>query len=130
MTELKRETLGSEVQRARQRMGLSQDELGQQTGLGQTVVSRIESGARKIDLVELVRIATVLHTSVDEILNNAMAAEAAETLPIGGDELELLALRLQGQDTPEQVRQALDWVPDFVASLRSLEQTEGKPARD
>ncbi len=122
MPDLSRSALGTAVQRARQDAGLSQDELGQKTGLGQTVVSRIESAARKIDLVELLRIAAAVDTTVDELLAVATAIDTEpHDLDGAHDEHALLALRLGSESSPNDVKRAMSWVPAFVGELRELE---------
>lgn len=129
---LSREALGLALQRARAAAGLTQGELGQLTGLGQPLVSRLEAGTRKIDLVELVRVAAALELSVDELLTDAVADAQQDE----GDETdhrdvpELVALRLSNADSGGR---ALEWVPGFLTHLGRLESLhdgdDGGPAR-
>ena len=44
--------IGDRIKIARQKIGLSQKALGEQIGLDDTKISKIESGERKIDWVE------------------------------------------------------------------------------
>lgn len=130
MPDLSREALGAAVQRARLDAGLTQDELGRRTGLGQTVVSRIESAGRKIDLVELLRIADAVDATVDELLATAAALDeqgqaGAEGADDGRAEPELLALRLGAGADASGAADALGWVPGFVRELRRLEAGTG-----
>lgn len=118
MTVLSREALGTAILRARSAAGLTQGQLGELTGLGQPLVSRIEMGARKVDLVELIRIAAALEVTVDGLIEDASSSAEASVSP-SADEPELVALRLA--DADESTAQALAWVPDFLRNLRSLE---------
>ena len=119
MTALSRESLGTAILRARTAAGLTQGQLGELTGLGQPLISRIEMGTRKIDLVELVRVAAVLELTVDTLIANASASAPAAPL---AEEAELVALRLAAAD--DSTAQALGWVPDFLRRLRRLERLD------
>jgi transcriptional regulator with XRE-family HTH domain len=122
MTELSREALGGAIQRARSGAGLTQGQLGDLTGLGQPLVSRIEAGTRKVDLVELVRVATALDVTLDDLIADAARPSLDVVTSEPTDVAELVALRLA--DADESVTKALSWVPDFVRQLRYLEQLD------
>lgn len=51
----------------RQEAGITQDELGHMAGVTQKMVSAIETGKRKPSLKLLMRIATVLGCTLDEL---------------------------------------------------------------
>lgn len=59
---------GEKVRAARERAGLSQEELGERTGLGQHGISRIETGRSKITLDKALKIARALGMATGEIL--------------------------------------------------------------
>jgi Zn-dependent peptidase ImmA (M78 family)/transcriptional regulator with XRE-family HTH domain len=89
--ELTRVHLGERIARARERANLPQGALAELLGLSQSAVSRIESGERSIDSLELAHIARVLGVSVLDLLEEnplmeellvAARAEAAETAAI------------------------------------------------
>ena len=126
MTGLSRVGLGAAIQRARAKAGLSQGQLGDLTGLGQPLISRIEAGSRKVDLVELVTIAGALAVRLDDILEAAQAPQSDE---IAGA-TELIALRVAGARDAQAVRQSLAWVDDFVEKLRRLEQLDAQATED
>jgi transcriptional regulator with XRE-family HTH domain len=117
---ISREGLGAAIGAARAEAGLTQEQLGELTGLGQTVVSRIESGQRKIESLELLAIARALSVDLDELL---ATAEARGVAPEPADDIELLALRLRKR-SPGAV-EALGWVPEFIKRLARLEELEG-----
>lgn len=89
--ELTRVHLGERIARARERANLSQGELAELLGLTQSAISRIESGERSVDSLELARLAKVLRVSVLDLLEEnplmeellvAARAEAAESAAI------------------------------------------------
>jgi transcriptional regulator with XRE-family HTH domain len=117
MAPISREDLGAAIAAARTRAGLSQEQLGELTGLGQTAVSRIESGHRRVESIELLAIARALRVDLDELLT---AAEALGDVPDPADDARLLTLRLQ--DRGSGAVKALDWVPTFLQRLARLEE--------
>lgn len=62
---------------ARKAAGLTQAELAQRLHCHQSFVARIESGERRVDVVELIVLSRAIETSADGILK---AVEAATTL--------------------------------------------------
>ena len=116
---ISRADLGAAITAARAGAGLTQEQLGELTGLGQTVVSRIESGQRKIESIELLTIARALGVDLAELL---AAAEARGVAPDPADDVELLALRLRDRG-PDAV-EALGWVPGFLKRLAQLEELD------
>jgi transcriptional regulator with XRE-family HTH domain len=126
MNALSRDALGAAIQRTRVRMGLTQGQLGELTGLGQPLVSRIEAGTRKVDLVELLRVAAALDVKVDDLLNEALTKDT-DRAQDGESTPELIALRLADADT--DARTALHWVPEFLSRLRRLEQLDADAQR-
>jgi transcriptional regulator with XRE-family HTH domain len=114
---ISRADLGAAITAARMAAGLSQEQLGELTGLEQAAVSRIESGHRKIESIELLSIARALRIDLNELL---AAAETRGDLPDPAEDVRLLALRLRDRD-PGAVK-ALDWVPIFLRRLARLEE--------
>ena len=57
--------LGRRIAEARRVAGLSQDQLGQPLGLDRSAISRIESGGRTVDTLELSRLAATLERPVE-----------------------------------------------------------------
>ena len=60
--------VGERVRAARLAAGLTQEELGARTGLDRTMIVKIESGNRRIDAMELVRLSSALQVPVDFLL--------------------------------------------------------------
>jgi len=57
-----RNDVGQSIAARRQELGLTQSQLGEAAGLDQTVISRIESGQRGLDALELVSLARALES--------------------------------------------------------------------
>lgn len=97
----------------REEAGLTQQQLGNESGLGQTAVSRIETGDRRIDTLELLDIARAVGVTVNEVLDRAATLDGAE------DGVQLLALRVGDRD-PEV--ESLEWVEQFLRDFDRLER--------
>lgn len=52
------------LQKIRSDVGLTQREVAKKLGVGQSVVSKYESGERRLDLIELEQVANALNTSL------------------------------------------------------------------
>lgn len=118
--ELTEQHLAQRIERARQRVGLSQAQLAEAVGLSQSAISRIESGARAVSSLELAAIADHLGVSVVALLEARPLAEE---------------LHLAARDLPDDLsgaQKALGRVVDlarFAQLLRSLEvQWDGRAA--
>lgn len=57
----------------RNRIGLSQAELAAKLGRYQSVVSQIESGGRRIDVIELLDIAEIIGLDVQAVINDLLS---------------------------------------------------------
>jgi transcriptional regulator with XRE-family HTH domain/Zn-dependent peptidase ImmA (M78 family) len=60
--------VGERVRAARLAAGLTQEELGARAGLDRTMIVKIESGIRRIDAMELIRLSGALQVPVDFLL--------------------------------------------------------------
>jgi transcriptional regulator with XRE-family HTH domain len=107
-----RDELGSAISALRDEAGLTQQRLGEDTGLGQTAISRIETGDRRVETLELLDIAQALGVTVDVILERAVGVGATN------DGVQLLALRVGDQD-PDAA--SLAWVAPFLEHFEHLE---------
>lgn len=105
-----RRRLGAAIAVARAAAGLTQSGLGRATGLGQTVVSRIESGGRRVDSQELTRIAAALGVEIAALLGPPGTGDYRERLRQIGD---------------AELTRSLDWVPQFLDDLEWLERLGG-----
>ena len=114
---LTQEQLGDRIGRARERAGLSQAELGVRVELTQSALSRIESGERGVDSLELAAIAEALDVSVLDLLESEPVAEELR-----------VAARLDEATEPATVDRALTRVLDVVRLDRLLDEL-GEPER-
>lgn len=64
--------LGQRIRTARLAAGLSQEQLAELVGLTSQHISHTEVASTKISLPALVKIANVLHTSVDKLLSDSI----------------------------------------------------------
>ena len=62
--------LGAKIEARRKKLGLSQAELGQRVGVGQTAVCRWENGAAQPSLENLVKLSQILEMPLDDLLND------------------------------------------------------------
>jgi transcriptional regulator with XRE-family HTH domain len=60
--------VGNNVRRAREAIGLSQEELGDKAGIDRTYVSGVERGVRNPTVKVLARLADALETTPDKLL--------------------------------------------------------------
>lgn len=74
--------LGEAVRRRRLEIGLSQEELGLESGIHRTYVGGVERGERNISLANLMRLASVLQTRPSSLLS------VAERDPAWRDEIQ------------------------------------------
>jgi transcriptional regulator with XRE-family HTH domain/Zn-dependent peptidase ImmA (M78 family) len=63
--------VGERMRLARLAAGFTQEELGAKAGLDRTMIVKIESGDRRIDAMELVRLSSALQVPVDFLLRSA-----------------------------------------------------------
>ncbi|MBE0448525.1 MAG: helix-turn-helix transcriptional regulator [Actinobacteria bacterium] len=99
--------LGRNIERARQYSGLSQSELANLIGLDRSAISRIESGERRVDSIELVNIARALGISESSLLKT--------------EETEILYLRAP-EGEQEEIKQQVEWVNDFLEKYEFLKE--------
>lgn len=62
------EVVAVAVRKARQNLGLSQEDLALEAGLDRTYVSQVERGTRNCTIVVLARLARALKTTPDRLL--------------------------------------------------------------
>ncbi|MFN8188055.1 MAG: XRE family transcriptional regulator [Gaiellales bacterium] len=112
MTSLSRADLGSRIARARDAADLSQTDLAELIGLSQSAISRIESGQRGIDSLELAAIAEALGVSVLDLL---------EPRPLA----QRLRVAARQQDVESTVvEKAIDRVSDVIRFWELIDRRE------
>lgn len=109
-----RQILGARLREAREYLGLSQDEVAKYLGIPRTALSHIESGQRRIDALELKKVALLYKRPVAYFTGEA---QADGSLP---DDVAHLARAASGLS--ERDRQELNRFADY---LRARAQSEG-----
>lgn len=78
-TDLARKQLGEKLRRAREYIGLSQDDVAKHLALPRTALSNMESGTRRVDALELQKLANLYRRSMGYFTEEP--DDAASTLP-------------------------------------------------
>lgn len=76
--EQQRLRLGRRLKDTREYLGLSQQQVAERTGIVRSAVSDIERGVRKVDIMELQKLARLYRLSVSYFLDEDEAADAGE----------------------------------------------------
>jgi transcriptional regulator with XRE-family HTH domain len=103
--------VGERISQLRKSLEISQQKLAEMVGYEtSTAISLIESGKRRVQLVELEQFAKVLHTSSQYLLT--------------GKEPQVdiaVALRAENDLKPEEIQKVVSFI-DFIKSERNNEQ--------
>jgi transcriptional regulator with XRE-family HTH domain len=108
-TEADRQALGERLREAREYMGLKQEEVAKHLGIPRSALSNVEAGQRRIDALELTRLAKLYQrpvtwfTGEDGLVDNELSTEVAH--------VARAAASLSNQDRKELARFA-----DFLKS--------------
>jgi len=105
--EQERERLGARLRDARKYLGLKQEEVAEYLGIQRTALGDIESGQRRVEAIELTRLAKLYKQSVSYFIGEDVAAD----FPAGIAHLARQAAKLSDQDQAELSR--------FVEYLRA-----------
>jgi transcriptional regulator with XRE-family HTH domain len=109
-SELDRSELGERLKQAREYLELSQDEVAKKIGLPRTAVSLIESGQRRIDALELQKLAELYQRPVSSFTGEVISAQLPEDI----EHLARAATKLSQRD-----RQELQRFAEFLNSRSS-----------
>lgn len=115
--ELERQRLGEQLRREREYLGYSQDEVADALGITRPAVSLIESGQRKVEALELKRLAALYGRSVAYLTGD-------ESEPSAGEPVRALA-RLAKTLSPND----LDELQRFAEFLRTRGKTNKRGRR-
>jgi transcriptional regulator with XRE-family HTH domain len=110
-----RQNLGARLREAREYLGLSQDEVAKYLNIPRTALSHIESGQRRIDALELKKVAG--------LYKRAVAYFTGENQAGGGMPEDVAHLARAAADLSERDRQELSRFADYLRARRA--QTDG-----
>jgi len=105
-----RETLGATLREAREYRGFSQEEVSKYLGLPRSAISLIESGARRVDVLELRKLATLYRCSIEELTGKAVLKSEPDSVKM----VARAAAALSPEDQSEVLRFA-----QFLQSRKS-----------
>jgi transcriptional regulator with XRE-family HTH domain len=108
-----RKNLGARLREAREYVGLSQDEVARALGIARPAVSLIESGQRRVEALELKRLADLYGRSVAEFTGDS---DRDAELPEVVRHLARAAAKLTKADQSELIR--------FAEFLKSRSQAK------
>ncbi|MGO8869002.1 MAG: helix-turn-helix domain-containing protein [Alphaproteobacteria bacterium] len=111
--EAERQRLGEKLRQAREYIKLSQDEVARHLGIPRTALGNIESGQRRVDAIELKRLAELYRQPISHFTGEE---EEATALPADVAHLSRAAAKLSIKDREELSR--------FVEYLRARSTTE------
>ncbi len=116
-TERGRQALGERLRQAREYVGLKQDEVAKHLGIPRSALSNVEAGQRKVDALELTRLAKLYQRPIswftgEEVVGQELPAEVAH--------VARAAASLSNQDRQELARFA-----DFLKSRAKTRSSDG-----
>lgn len=110
-----RHALGARLREEREYLGFSQEEVARHLGLSRSAVSLMESGARRVDALELNRLARLFQTSMEYLTGPGQDEPESESLRL----VARTAANLSPSDRREILR--------FAQFLRSRKRDEPTP---
>ncbi len=112
-----RKTLGAKLRESREYFGLSQDEVAHAVGLTRSAISLLESGQRKVDALELKKLAELYQRPVAEFTGEVDVVDSP--VPETVQHLARAASKLTEADRAELLRFA-----EFLGAKASAKREE------
>jgi transcriptional regulator with XRE-family HTH domain len=116
-SDLDRALLGERLRQAREYLELSQDEVAKKLDIPRSAVSLIESGQRRVDAIELRRLAQLYQRPVSYFTGEAVVAAIPEDV----EHLARTAKKLSDRDREELARFA-----EFLSSRAASRNEDAK----
>lgn len=110
MSGQEREVLGARLKQAREYRGFLQEDVAKYVGIPRTAISLIESGARRVDAVELGKFARMFGCSTDEL---------AGVAPSGGTSSSAQFIARAAADLTEEDRAEVIRFAEFLKARRT-----------
>lgn len=108
--ETDRVTLGARLKEMREYRGFSQEEVAQYLGIPRPAISLMESGARKLDVLEVRKLSALYQCTVDELMSEDAPAVDQQSISL----VARAAAALSEEDRGEVLRFA-----EFLQSRRA-----------
>ena len=112
-----RAALGERLRIAREYVGLSQEEVAKHLGIPRSALSNVEAGQRKLDTLELTKLAKLYQRPITWITGEEGPLAEKDELPAEVAHLARAAAGLSSQDRRELAR--------FADFLKSRSRTKG-----
>ena len=109
-----RRTLGDRLRNLRKERGLSQQRLGQRSGLSGKFIGEVERGEKSVSVDSLYHVSVALDIPLRDLTDMGPARRSKGTNP----EVEKLLALLSGPRKPEQVRRAYEVLRAMFGSSR------------
>ncbi|MBP2409017.1 helix-turn-helix domain-containing protein [Brachybacterium fresconis] len=123
-----KQTLGRRIVRAREASGHTQTELAGMLGVDRSAISRLESGERKLDVAELMRLCEALDVPLAHLVGDepqTVASRRRDSGADGGSSWSMdVALQLMSQDAVTLQRMSLLETPTGRPELRAPQSHE------
>jgi transcriptional regulator with XRE-family HTH domain len=120
-----REYLAQKLKEAREYLGLSQEYVSQQTGIPRPAISEIEAGRRKVESLELNRLAVLYGRPWEYFLPEHGAAASAGASELKQTDQAEIRLRSLTKDLPREDREEILRFAEYVRHKKSASRTPG-----
>lgn len=104
-----RTNIGIRLREARERMALTQEQVGRLIGVSRVEVSYYETGYREISLGKLARLAALYGHSVDHFLGS------------DGDNLTEVAVAFRADELSDEDLQIVEWARGLISGIADLD---------
>lgn len=109
-----RAALGARLKDAREYRGFSQEDVAKYLGVSRSAISLIESGARRLDILELKKVATLYECSIEDLTGGQPGQ------PVEQDSIKMVA-RAAAALSPEDRSEVLRFA-QFLQTRKSGKQ--------
>jgi len=122
-----REVLGQRLKEAREYLGLSQDYVSQQTKIPRPAISEVEAGRRKVESLELKRLAALYGRPLNYFLPDKESAGlgSPETRDSQSGTMDQTDIKLRGltKDLPAEDREEIVRFAEYLRHKKLASQT-------
>ena len=109
-----RATIGARLREAREYRGFSQEEVAKFLRVPRSAISLMETGARRVDVIELKKLAKLYQSSVEDLTGAA-----------SGEEVDIGSIKMVARTTAQLSPEDQSEVLRFAQFLRSRREGKG-----